>query len=168
MSTGPMLADLIRDRDRDALTGFYDGRAGYVAAYSAALCPADKVGDATLAAFCDFLARIAGAGRAGPEIDVDLLLVKATRGSAAARIEIADRPVACRAAPELLAASANGELAHGDRALAEHLEECATCQATAQRLLDAERQLKEAPSAEPPADVRAAWLRIALGDDAGS
>jgi hypothetical protein len=161
MSTGPMLAELLRARDRDALTGFYDGRAGYVAAYSAALCPADKVGDATLAAFCDFLARIAAAG---PDADVDLLLVKATRGSAAARIEIADRPAVCRAAPELLAASANGELAYGDRVLAEHLEACATCQETAQRLLDAERQLKEAPSVEPPADVRAAWLRIAVPD----
>jgi hypothetical protein len=164
MSSGATLADMIRARDRDALSGFFDGRAGYVIAYCSEVCP-ERARECAIAAFVEFLARVAVAG---PDADLDLLLVKATRGCAAARIDVGQHPAVCQAAPELLAASANGELAHDDEALAGHLEGCATCQATAQQLLDAERALKEPPSADPPADVRDAWLRIALGEPAAA
>jgi hypothetical protein len=159
MSGSPTLTELIRARDRDALAGFFDGRAGYVTAYTNELCPAERAQDATLAAFVEFLARVESAA---PDVDPDPLLVKAARGCAAARIELRGQPPVCHAAPEVLAASANGELRHGDGALAEHLELCLVCQATAQRLLDAEARLKDPPSEEPPAAIRESWLRVAL------
>jgi hypothetical protein len=159
MSTAPSLTDLIRERDRDALTGFFDGRAAYVVAYCSALCLPNRARDAVLAAFVEFLARVQGAG---PDPDLDLLLVKATRGCAAARLDLHDEPPICRSAPEVLAASANGELLHGDDALASHLERCAVCRATAQNLLDAESALKNAPSAIAPMDLRDEWLQIAV------
>jgi hypothetical protein len=163
MNTGSSLDELIRERDRDALSGFFDGRAGYVIAYCSAVCPPDTARDAVLAAFVEFLSRVAATG---PDPDLDLLLVKATRGCAAARLDLHSQPAICRATPELLAASANGELIRGDEALAAHLERCTVCEATAKRLLDAESTLKHAPSVDAPADLREQWLRAALGDRA--
>jgi hypothetical protein len=160
MSDRHDLAEMIRSRDRDALAGFFDGRAGYVIAYCGRLCAPGLADEAALAAFVDFLARVQAAA---VDSDLDLLLVKATRGCAAARLDLHDAPAICRAAPELLAASANGELRHDDEALAEHLEHCERCQATAQRLLDGERALKERPAVPATDELREEWLRIALG-----
>jgi hypothetical protein len=160
MSDGSDLAEMIRGRDRDALAGFFDGRGGYVVAYCDRLCAPALAEEAALAAFVDFLARVEAAPADG---DLDLLLVKATRACAAARLDLRDAPAICRSAPELLAASANGELRHDDRALADHLEHCDLCQTTAQRLLESERALKERPDSTASDDLREQWLRIAVG-----
>jgi hypothetical protein len=152
------LADLLRRRDRDALAGFYDARAGYVRAYCEAICPPAAVGDATFAAFVEFLARADGAGS---DDDLDLLLVKATRGCAARRMAIDASQAICRAMPEVLAARANGEDARHARALETHVDGCPTCHDTASRLLHSEQALKGEPRSEPTADVRERWLEIA-------
>jgi hypothetical protein len=165
MSDRHDLAELIRARDRDALAGFFDGRGGYVVAYCGGLCAPGLADEAALAAFVEFLARV---DAAAPGSDLDLLLVKATRGCAAARLDLHDAPAICRAAPELLAASANGELRHSDDALARHLEQCERCQATAQRLLDGERALKDRPAAPATDELREEWLRVALGAPASA
>jgi hypothetical protein len=154
------LADLIRNRDRDALAGFYDARAGYVRAYCEAICPPSAADDATLAAFVEFVARADGAG---PDEDLDLLLVKATRGCAAGRMAIGASQPICRAMPEVLAARANGEDRRDSRAVEVHIDQCATCHETARRLLDSEEALKGEPRSEPAAEVREGWLEIASG-----
>jgi hypothetical protein len=152
------LAALLRAGDRDALTGFYDARAGYVHAYCTSVCPPEDVDDAMLAAFVEFLARAPGAGR---DDDLDLLLVKATRSSAAGRIGVHSSSPVCRAMPEVLAARANGEHVREEQAFATHLDDCPTCRETATRLLDAEQSLKGEPQRGGPADVKEAWLEIA-------
>ena len=156
MSTS--LAALLRAGDRDALTGFYDARAGYVHGYCASICPPEDVDRAALAAFVEFLDRASGAGS---DDDLDLLLVKATRSSAAGRIGVRSSSAVCRAMPEVLAARANGEHLREEQAFAAHLDECATCRETATRLLDAEQSLKGEPRGAPAADVRETWLEIA-------
>lgn len=156
MSTS--LAALLRAGDRDALTGFYDARAGYVHGYCASLCAPEDVDGATLAAFVEFLARAAGADS---DDDLDLLLVKATRSSAAGRIRLRSSSPVCRAMPDVLAARANGEHLREEQAFAAHLDECATCRETATRLLDAEQSLKGESQAGPPTDVKETWLEIA-------
>ncbi len=154
------LAALLRARDRDALSGFYDARAGYVRAYCASVCPPEDVDGATLAAFVEFLARTSGTGS---DDDLDLLLVKATRSSAAGHITVHSSSAVCRAMPEVLAARANGEHERGEQAFAAHLDECATCRETATRLLDAEQSLKGEPQGGAAADVKERWLEIAAG-----
>jgi hypothetical protein len=152
------LAALLRARDRDALAGFFDARAGYVHAYCASICPPDDVDAATLAAFVEFLTRAPGAGS---DDDLDLLLVKATRSSAAGRVEVRSSAPVCRAMPEVLAARANGEHIRSEQAFAAHLDDCATCRETATRLLGAEQSLKGEPRGGPAADVKETWLEIA-------
>jgi hypothetical protein len=160
MSTS--LAALLRAGDREALAGFYDARAGYVHAYCASICPSEAVDGATLAAFVEFLARVSVAGG---DDDVDLLLVKATRSSAAGRIRLHSSSPVCRAMPEVLAARANAEHLRDEQAFAAHLDDCATCRETATRLLDAEQSLKGEPREKPPAEIKEAWLRIAAAAD---
>jgi hypothetical protein len=133
-------------------------RAGYVRAYCAAVCAAADVDDATLAAFVEFLARTDGAGT---DDDLDLLLVKATRGAAAGRMAIDSSKPKCRAMPQLLSASANGELVRDEKPFEAHLDDCATCRDTARRLLNAEQTLKGEPGSEPDGAVRDSWLAIA-------
>jgi hypothetical protein len=151
------LADLLMARDRDAMTGFFDARAGYVRAYCAGILPAPAVEDATFAAFVEFLARVKGAGT---DDNLDLLLVKATRSAAAGRMAIDSSEPACRAMPEVLASRANGEHRRNERAFEAHLEACALCRETGRRLLGAEQELKGEPSAEPNPEVRDRWLAL--------
>ena len=159
----PSLAELLRARDLDALTGFYDARGPYVEAYCRAICRPEEVEDATLAAFTEFLARSSGAG---VDDDLDLLLVKATRGAAATRMALDTSAPECRSMPEVLAARANGEHLRDERPFASHLDECETCRDTAARLLDAEQALKGEPKSEPSASVRETWLALAGTDGA--
>ncbi|HWE34472.1 MAG TPA: hypothetical protein VG410_13355 [Solirubrobacteraceae bacterium] len=156
------LAELLRDRDVDALAGFYDARAGYVEAYCRALCGPEQIDEATLSAFLEFLARASGT-RADDELD--LLLVKAARGAAAARMSIDSTAPECRAMPEVLAARANGEDVRGEQAFAAHLDGCETCRETTTRLLDAEQALKSDPRSEPSQSVRERVLELAGNGD---
>jgi hypothetical protein len=156
---GPELIGLIVAGDGDALAGFYDARAGSVHEYCAEVCAADVVDDAVLATFVDFLGR---ARAAAPGADPDDLLRKSTRTAAASRIQFAGaREAACRSTAELVAARANGELPHDERAINDHLDSCRSCRRLAQRLVEGEDALIR-PAAEPPPErVRAAWLEIA-------
>jgi hypothetical protein len=159
------LAELLRDRDRDALTGFFDARAAYVQAYCRTLCAPGDVDEAILAAFLEFLARASGAGA---DADLDLLLVKSARGAAATRMVLNTTAPECLAMPEVLAARANGEDIRDERPFATHLDGCATCRETAARLLDAEQALKTEPTSEPPGDVRERLLALVTPADDGA
>jgi len=174
------LVTSIRARDGDALQSFYDGHAGRVREYCSLICPAQMVDEATFVAFVDFLGRL---DRADPDADVDELLWKATRGSAAGRAEVRDAPTSaterpgsrkstpaepgpiCRAMPELLAAYASGELARNGQ-LDRHLVECSICRTTATRFRQAEGSFSKDARELPPGEIRRVWLEIAVSDPA--
>jgi hypothetical protein len=166
----------LRARSPESLGGFYDEHAGRVREYCALICPAELVDEATFVAFVDFLGRLQGARDSD---DLDELLWKATRGSAAGRAEVRDAPSAkrgasrrsgrsdpgpiCRAMPELLAAYASGELARNAQ-LDKHLLECSVCRTTATRFRQAEGAFTREPREQPPEEIRRVWLEIALGE----
>ena len=156
------LAELLRARDVDALAGFYDARAGYVEAYCRELCRPEKIEEATLSAFLEFVAR--ASGKAADD-ELDLLLVKSARGAAAARMSVDSAATECRAMPEVLAARANGEDVRGERAFAAHLDGCEICRQTTTRLIDAEQALKSDPHSEPSESVRKRLLELAGGGE---
>jgi hypothetical protein len=174
-------AQLVFNRDPDALASFYDERAGTVREYCMLVCLAGLVEDATFAAFIDFLGRLT---EVGPGADLDDLLRKATRSAAAGRAEVraevrevvvparnrrsARKPAPapgpgpiCQAMPELLAGYANGELS-GHEQLDEHLAGCSVCRTTATRFRRAEAAFARAPSRDPDGEVRRVWLEIAV------
>jgi hypothetical protein len=174
-------AQLVFNRDPDALAIFYDERAGRVREYSVLVCQAPLVEEATFAAFIDFLGRLA---ETGPDADLDDLMRKATRSAAAGRAEVraevrevvvparhrrsARKPAPasgpgpiCQAMPELLAAYANGELA-GQEQLDEHLAGCSVCRTTATRFRRGEAAFTREPSRAPDEEIRRVWLEIAV------
>jgi len=167
----------LRARDGDALQSFYDDHAGRVREYCSLICPAQLVDEATFVSFVDFLGRLDGTET---DVDVEELLWKATRGSAAGRAEVRDAPTTaggdrpvprkgassdpgpiCRAMPELLAAYASGELARNGQ-LDRHLVECSICRTTATRFRQAEGAFTREARELPPAEIRRVWLEIAL------
>jgi hypothetical protein len=166
------LAALIRAGDPDAVAGFYDGRAALVTAYCAEICPPESVGEATLAAFIDFLARVRNEDVADGSLDQ--LLLKGTRGAAAGRAVI-ERPAArfggrganvtqaiCRGMPDLLAALANGELPEDESKVREHVARCETCRLTVARMEQAEHAFSTPPDGGSPApEIRTALLDVA-------
>ena len=168
----------LRGRDPYALGTFYYGHAGKVREYCKLICPAPLVDEATFVAFVDFLGRL---DTAGAEVDLDELLWKATRGSAAGRAEVQDAAPAertssrrsgptepgatCRAMPELLAAYASGELARNGQ-LDRHLVECSVCRTTATRFRQAEGSFSKDARELPPGEIRRVWLEIAVSDPA--
>jgi hypothetical protein len=128
-------------RAERATTAFYDDHTEAVRSFCASLCPAERVEDAMEATFLDFVARVAAAPS---DADREGLLRRAVREVAASRMDPAvgaDRasilPV-CRAMPELLAASANGELPAEYEPLTEHLQSCEICQGNHRRMESAE------------------------------
>lgn len=135
-----------------------------------AICPPQLVDEATFVSFVDFLGRLDGASA---DADLDELLWKATRGSAAGRAEVrkeagrvpgrAEPGATCRAMPELLAAYASGELARNGQ-LDQHLVECAVCRTTATRFRQAEAAFSQEPREQPPEEIRRVWLEIAMRD----
>lgn len=156
-SPRPSLAELIRAGDCDAATGFYEAHAYKVRSYCAEACRWELVEEACEASFVDFVGRM----RAGSERDVDLedILLKATRGAAAGRAVVeqagpagagalrgrgVDKAI-CAVMPELLAADANGEGSRGNQELHAHIENCPTCQVTAAGMKRAERAFTQAP-----------------------
>jgi anti-sigma factor RsiW len=174
-------AQLVFNRNPDALAKFYDERAGRVREYCVLACQAPLIEEATFAAFIDFLGRLT---EAGPEADLDDLLRKATRSAAAGRAEVrvetrevveparhrrsARKPAPtagpgpiCQAMPELLAAYANGELA-GHEQLDEHLAGCSVCRTTATRFRRSESAFTREPSRAPDEEIRRVWLEIAV------
>jgi hypothetical protein len=158
----PILVDLILAGDRDALAGYYDGRAASVYAYCAEVCRRDQVEQAVIASFTDFLGRVRAAGQ---EADLDELLRKSTRIAASSRMHVSGgRDATCRSLPELIAARANGELPHDEGPIKAHLKRCRSCRQAAQRLVDAEDALVGPATRQPPEEVRAAWLLIASKD----
>jgi hypothetical protein len=160
----PSLAQLILADDPDAIAGFRDAHAGQVRRYCAYACPPELRDEAFEAAFVDFLGRLHATGMA--EVNLEDLLFKATRASAAARFDVEAPPpenkwastgmahpqpvdARCLGVPEVLAAYTNGELQEGDRQLRGHLERCATCKVTVARMERAERALSETEEAPP-------------------
>jgi hypothetical protein len=142
-----------------AMASFYDDRTSAVRGFCATLCPAERVDEAMDAAFLDFIARAAAAP---PEVDLEDLLRRATREVAASRMDpgagfAPDAVTAvCRAMPELLAASVNGELPAEYEPLDEHLRECQICRANHGRLASAEAAFGASSSTtEPPAPAAA-------------
>ena len=168
----------LRARDPDAFARLYDERAGRVRAYCELICPPHLVDEATFCSFVDFLGRL---DDADADADLDQLLWKATRGSAAGRLELQDAPTTdrtslrrtprtqpgslCRAMPELLAAYASRELTRNDQ-LDEHLLACSICRTTATRFRQAEGAFTQEPRELPPEEIRRVWLEIALGEPA--
>lgn len=163
----------LRSRDPKRLAGFYDEHAARVKEYCALICPSPLVDEAAFVAFVDFLGRLDGADA---EEDMDELLWKATRGSAAGRAEVRDAPSPkrlggrrsaksepgpiCRAMPELLAAYASGELARTGQ-LDKHLLECSVCRTTATRFRQAEGAFTRKSRDLPSEEIRRVWLEIA-------
>jgi hypothetical protein len=169
--------DPVRDRDPEALGRFFDSHAGNVKEYCSIVCPPGMVDEATFVAFADFLGRLA---EAGPDVDLDDLLWKATRGAAAGRAEVsspssargasrgtvrAQPEATCLAMPELLAAYASGELPRNGQ-LDRHLVGCTVCRATATRFRAAEDAFTLKARAAPPTAIRRAWLELARGNGA--
>jgi hypothetical protein len=172
-----VLARRVRDRDPEALAGFFDANASRVRDYCLLVCRAELVDEATLAAFVDLLGRI-DADLA--EVDPVEVLCQATRSAAAGRAEVRvevretpparrariRRPVtrapqpACRAMPELLAGIANGELTRREL-IDGHLAECGLCRTTATRFRRAEAAFGRESDEAPPDEIRRAWLEIA-------
>ncbi len=160
----PTLLELIAAGDPDAAAGFYDARAPSVREYCVEICSPEQADQATLAAFVDFLGRVGGAPA---DADPDELLRKSTRTAAASRMHLSEpHEPTCRSIPELIAARANGELPHNEEPINEHLERCATCRHTAERLAQAEDALIRTPSGHPPEHVREGWLQIGSRGDA--
>ena len=177
----------LRARGRDALASFYDEHAAKVREYCRLICPPALVDEATFVSFVDLLGRLEQGRQARwppPPVpegagDVEEILWKATRGSAAGRAEVFDAPHSdeapgrsgastpsdvCRAMPELLAAYASGELTRNTE-LDRHLVECSVCRTTAMRFRQAEGAFSREASEMPPAEVRRVWLEIALSDE---
>lgn len=138
-------------RAERATTAFYDDQTEAVRSFCASLCPAERVEDAMEATFLDFVARVAAAPSDGDHED---LLRRAVREVAASRMDPAagaDResiPPVCRAMPELLAASANGELPAEYEPLTEHLQSCEICQGNQRRMEAAFGALAQRESAD--------------------
>ncbi len=154
----PSVSELIAAGDPDAAAGFFDARAPSVREYCGELADAELVDEATLAAFVEFLARV----RTAPRADADELLRRSARTTAVARMPLRDTwEQVCRDVSELLAARANGELAHHERAIAKHIERCSLCQHTVERLAQAEDAFIRRPAGPPPEPVRSAWLELA-------
>jgi hypothetical protein len=149
----PSLPDLIREGDPDALAGFRDAHEGAVRSYVAVACDLEDVDEACDLAFLDFIGRV----RADPRAeDLERTLIAATRCAAAARFRFApaDKPArsrrlrgspSCAAVPELLAASANGELEGRDQALRLHVSRCPRCTAVEQQMAAAEAAFLASP-----------------------
>lgn len=138
----PSLAEVIRTGDPDAFAAFRDAHSDQVRSYCTTACRPELIDEAQEAAFVDFLGRLHGTS--GRAVELEDMLLKATRSAAAGRCAI-ERPdggsqpeATCQAVPELLAAQANGELPADDEKLAAHLDGCPICRATASRLNRAE------------------------------
>jgi hypothetical protein len=160
--SGPTLSELILADDSDAIAGFRDAHIHKIRAYCEEACPADLVEEARDAAFVDFLGRLRLSD--AREVDLDDLLLKATRAAAAGRFDVSAGAESggrrghtkapeqiCLAIPELLAAYANGELATEERQARRHLERCPVCTATVERMNRAERRFVEARGWDEPA-----------------
>jgi hypothetical protein len=123
------------------------------------LCGGERVDEAVLAAFTDFLGRTRSA-EAG--IDADELLRRSTRAAAVARMQAADEQGdACRGARELIAARISGELRHDDEPLRKHLRGCPACRSAAGLIARAEDALARTPEGPPSGELRARWLELA-------
>jgi hypothetical protein len=147
LSRSRSLARTIAAGDADAIAGFRDAHIETVRRYCGAVCASDRAEDACDAAFREFVARVREAGDS--EIDLDRVLLQATRSAAAGRFELrgsvqATDPAVCAAMPELLAAEANGELRTDPEVLRRHREGCARCGAIAAQLERAEHEFSRA------------------------
>jgi DNA-directed RNA polymerase specialized sigma24 family protein len=155
--------ELIVARDEETMGRFYDVHVNEVRRFCAALCPADRLGEAVDATLVGFLAR---ASEATAGTRPDELLRKAAREVAASRMEPGGEAGAgagplCRAMPELLAARANQELSGAEDQMLAHLESCDVCRESAARLEEAERAFV-APSEDPAAaQGRETWVQLA-------
>jgi hypothetical protein len=152
----PSLGELLLGGDPDACAGFFDAHAPAVRAYCFEVCPSSTLDGAIAAAFLDFFGRL----RAGQHANADLttLLLRATRTAAAWRLELPRAD--CRAAAELLATYANGELARNPKPLRRHVRRCGTCRETERRMERAEAAYEQGSETPPAKTVRAAVLRI--------
>jgi hypothetical protein len=152
----PSLAQLIRADDAEAIAGFFDAHEHQVRCYCEHACAPELLDEVRDAAFVDFLGRVRTV--ADEMIDLDELLLRATRAVASGRFEVrvvprGDAPAtarqpapepACMAMPELLAAYENSELPGDGSLTSGHIERCATCTATLERIHDAEQAFRDA------------------------
>lgn len=154
------LAELIRSGDADAAARFYDAHAELVRSYCAEACRSELIDSACDASFVDFVGRVRTSSE--PYVDLEDLLLKATRAAAAGRFEVeltgstatnaprqgAGGDATCAAMPELLAAQANNELFQGGEAVPLHAEHCRVCQITTTRMKRAEHSFRQTSTLE--------------------
>lgn len=125
-------------------------RRASVLAYCARICDPTRIGEAADAAFAELHAALEAAPSYRP-VDLDRMLLEATRHAAAERVD-ATAPTSggrlgsrrstrtCELMPTLLAARESGRLSASDRAALErHLTKCASCRDLAQRRAEAEQ-----------------------------
>lgn len=137
------------------LSAFREQHADRIEAYCRVACSADRIDEATEAAFVDFVGRVSEQRVADDGLEATL--ARAVRSAAAPRIPIEGGHRDCAAVPELLAARANGELPGSDQFLREHLRDCPVCQGTRTRFDRAERVVASlVAKPAPPAPARPA------------
>lgn len=148
------LAGLIRAGDSDAAAGFYEAHARKIHDYCAKACRWELIEQACEASWVEFVGRIRTS--AEPHADLEDVLLKATRGAAAGRFDVASPTMVgaaiqatrtgatCAAMPELLAAEANGELFRGNETVRAHVARCSVCGVTATRMKQAEQAFRQA------------------------
>src|SRR3954451_6909978 len=126
-------------------------RRASVLAYCARICDPHRIAEAADAAFAELTAALEAAP-SYQTVDLDRMLLEATRDAASKRID-ATSPAApggrlrsrrstntCALMPTLLAGRASGRLGAGDRAAVErHLTKCAACRELEQRRDEAEQ-----------------------------
>ena len=125
-------------------------RRASVLAYCARICDPTRIGEAADAAFAELLAALEAAPADLP-VDLDQMLLEATRHAAAERVDAAATASGgrlgprrstrtCELMPTLLAGRASERLSASDRpALERHLTKCASCRELAQRRDEAEQ-----------------------------
>ena len=125
-------------------------RRACVLAYCARICDPTRIGEAADAAFAELLAALESAP-ADRAVDLDRMLLEATRHAAAERVDatatasggrLASRRSTrtCELVPTLLAGRASERLSASDSAALErHLTKCASCRERAQRRDEAEQ-----------------------------
>jgi hypothetical protein len=134
--------------DLDVIAGFREAHAHKIRSYCEEACRPELAETACEAALRELLARLRA--REVEPVDVEEMLLQATRSAAAGRFQVETAPrrlrrsrvpsdPTCLAMPELLAAHANGELTGDASPIEHHLERCLTCARTIARMTHAER-----------------------------
>jgi len=162
-------AAAILQGDRSVLAALCEWRGGSVFEYCQHVSDQQLPEQACTEAFARFRRDIAEAPDAAA-LDLDAMLLRATRTAAARRALAVEAPrppgeaARCAAAPQAIAARENGDISpRGRRRLASHLGDCTVCSEAEARALAAERAYRE-PSSRPLPPALTAAILTALGE----